>query len=110
MADMRRRSPEPPPGTPQIQFKPGLANEMLHELAPLLDIWLVLCTNVADHAGALTNSSRTKPLVILAALRNSMGVCILWAITSALSRSSKNGQQIRRSMDSTRTAFPRVRT
>jgi hypothetical protein len=36
MADMRRRSPEPPPGMPQIQFKPGLANEMLHELAPLL--------------------------------------------------------------------------
>jgi hypothetical protein len=36
MADMRRRSPEPPPGAPQIQFKPGLANEMLQELAPLL--------------------------------------------------------------------------
>jgi hypothetical protein len=36
MADMRRRSPEPPPGAPQIQFKPGLANEMLRELAPLL--------------------------------------------------------------------------
>jgi hypothetical protein len=36
MADMRRTSPEPPPGMPQIQFKPGLANEMLHELAPLL--------------------------------------------------------------------------
>jgi len=36
MADMRRRSPEPPPGAPQIQHKPGLANEMLRELAPLL--------------------------------------------------------------------------
>jgi hypothetical protein len=36
MADMRRRSPEPPPGAPQIQFKPGIANEMLRELAPLL--------------------------------------------------------------------------
>jgi len=36
MADMRRRSPEPPPGKPQIQLKPGLANEMLQELAPLL--------------------------------------------------------------------------
>jgi hypothetical protein len=36
MADMRRRHPEPPPGAPQIQFKPGLANEMLRELAPLL--------------------------------------------------------------------------
>lgn len=36
MADMRRRSPEPPPGMPQIEFKPGLANEMLRELAPLL--------------------------------------------------------------------------
>ena len=36
MPDMRRQHPEPPPGAPQIQFKPGLANEMLRELAPLL--------------------------------------------------------------------------
>jgi len=36
MADLRRRSPEPPPGAPQIQFTPGLANETLRELAPLL--------------------------------------------------------------------------
>ncbi|MGH8825001.1 MAG: hypothetical protein ACRDVN_11040 [Jiangellaceae bacterium] len=36
MADMRRRGPEPPPGLPQIQFKPGMADEMLRELAPLL--------------------------------------------------------------------------
>lgn len=36
MADMRRRSPEPPPGMPQIEFTPGLANEMLRELTPLL--------------------------------------------------------------------------
>jgi len=36
MADMRRRSPEPPPGPPQIQIKPGLAQETLRELAPLL--------------------------------------------------------------------------
>src|SRR6478735_600723 len=34
--DMRRRSPEPPAGPPGIQFKPGMANELLHELAPLL--------------------------------------------------------------------------
>jgi len=36
MADMRRRSPEPPPGPPEIQFKPGIAKEMLRELTPLL--------------------------------------------------------------------------
>jgi hypothetical protein len=36
MADMRRRSPEPPPAAPQIQLKPGLAKETLRELAPLL--------------------------------------------------------------------------
>ncbi len=36
MADMRRRGPEPPSGPPQIQFKPGMAKEMLRELAPLL--------------------------------------------------------------------------
>jgi len=36
MVDMRRRGPEPPPGPPQIQFKPGIANEMLRALAPLL--------------------------------------------------------------------------
>jgi hypothetical protein len=36
MADMRRRSPEPSPGPPRIQFTPGLANETLRDLAPLL--------------------------------------------------------------------------
>jgi len=36
MADMRRRSPEPSAGPPQVQFKPGMANEMLRGLAPLL--------------------------------------------------------------------------
>ena len=35
--DMRRRTPEPPPtGPPDIQFKPGMADELLRELAPLL--------------------------------------------------------------------------
>jgi hypothetical protein len=33
---MRRRSPEPPAGLPRIEHTPGLANEMLRELAPLL--------------------------------------------------------------------------
>jgi hypothetical protein len=36
MADMRRRRPEPPPGPPHVAWKPGLANDMLRELAPLL--------------------------------------------------------------------------
>ena len=36
VADMRRRAPEPPPGLPDIQFKPGMADEPLRELAPLL--------------------------------------------------------------------------
>jgi hypothetical protein len=36
MADMRRRGPEPSAGMPQIQFKPGLADEMMRDLAPLL--------------------------------------------------------------------------
>jgi hypothetical protein len=35
--DMRRRTPEPPPaGPPDIQLKPGMADELLRELAPLL--------------------------------------------------------------------------
>ena len=34
--DMRRRSPEPPAGPPEIQFKPGMASDLLRELAPLL--------------------------------------------------------------------------
>src|SRR6266545_2280664 len=33
---MRRRDPEPPPGPPRIEFKPGMAKELLGELAPLL--------------------------------------------------------------------------
>jgi hypothetical protein len=36
MADMRRHGPEPPPGPPQVEWKPGLADDMMHELAPLL--------------------------------------------------------------------------
>jgi hypothetical protein len=36
VADMRRRDPEPPPGPPEIQFKPGTARQLLRELAPLL--------------------------------------------------------------------------
>ena len=36
MTDLRRRSPQSPPGPPQLQFTPGLANETLRELAPLL--------------------------------------------------------------------------
>lgn len=33
---MHRRDPEPPPGPPRIEHKPGMADEMLCELAPLL--------------------------------------------------------------------------
>jgi hypothetical protein len=34
--DMRRSVPEPPAGPPEIQFKPGMAKELLRELAPVL--------------------------------------------------------------------------
>ena len=36
MADIRRRSPEPRPGPPQIQLTPGLGEQTMRELAPLL--------------------------------------------------------------------------
>lgn len=36
MSNMRRRRPEPPAGMPQVEHRPGMANEMLRELAPLL--------------------------------------------------------------------------
>ncbi len=36
MADLRRPNPEPAPRRPEIQFKPGLADETLRGLAPLL--------------------------------------------------------------------------
>jgi hypothetical protein len=36
MADMRRRSPEPPPGPPRVQLTPGLGEQTMRELAPLL--------------------------------------------------------------------------
>jgi hypothetical protein len=36
MADMRRRGPEPAAGLPHIEHKPGMADEMMRELAPLL--------------------------------------------------------------------------
>ncbi len=36
MADMRRRGPEPAMGLPRIERRPGMADEVLQELAPLL--------------------------------------------------------------------------
>lgn len=36
MVDLRRRSPEAPPSGPTVEFKPGLADEMMREMAPLL--------------------------------------------------------------------------
>lgn len=36
MADLRRSRPEPPLGPPKIQWKSGLADELMSELAPLL--------------------------------------------------------------------------
>src|SRR4051794_20501602 len=36
MADLRRRGPELTVGPPRVEHKPGMAEEMLRELAPLL--------------------------------------------------------------------------
>lgn len=36
MSNMRRRRPEPPAGMPAVEHRPGMADEMLRELAPLL--------------------------------------------------------------------------
>jgi hypothetical protein len=36
VANMRRRDPEPSPSFPQIEHRPGLAKDMLRELAPVL--------------------------------------------------------------------------
>jgi len=36
VTDMRRGAPEPPPGAPEIRLKPGMAEQMLRELTPLL--------------------------------------------------------------------------
>jgi hypothetical protein len=36
VAGMRRRSPESAPGPPEVQMRPGMASELLRELAPLL--------------------------------------------------------------------------
>ena len=36
VTDMRRGTPEPAPGPPKIRLAPGMANDVLRELAPLL--------------------------------------------------------------------------
>ena len=36
MPDQRRNRLNLPPGLPRVEWKPGLANEMMRELAPLL--------------------------------------------------------------------------
>jgi hypothetical protein len=36
MGDMRRSRPEPPRGIPRIEHRPGMADELMREIAPLL--------------------------------------------------------------------------
>ena len=36
VADLKRSQPEPPPVSPRVRWKLGLADELLNELAPLL--------------------------------------------------------------------------
>lgn len=36
MVDMRRRGPEPAPGFPRVEHRPGLADQTMRELAPFL--------------------------------------------------------------------------
>lgn len=36
MADLRRKTPESPLGLPRVEMRPGLADEVMRELAPLL--------------------------------------------------------------------------
>jgi hypothetical protein len=36
VTDMRRRAPEPPWASPEVAYRPGMARDMLRELAPLL--------------------------------------------------------------------------
>jgi hypothetical protein len=54
--DMRRRTPEPPPaGLPDVQFKPGMADELLRELAPLLaEEGIDISNMIAPAKGGLT--------------------------------------------------------
>jgi hypothetical protein len=57
--DMRRRTPEPPPaGPPDIQVNPGMADELLRELAPLL----------AGDGIDVSNINRTDPDTLQQAL------------------------------------------
>jgi hypothetical protein len=48
MAQIRRRDPEPPSGRPRIEFKPGMADELMRELAPLLAEEGIDVDNVPD--------------------------------------------------------------
>jgi hypothetical protein len=48
MADLRRPSPEPAPGLPEIRRAPGMAKEMLRDMAPLLAEEGIDLDNVPD--------------------------------------------------------------
>jgi hypothetical protein len=48
MADLRRPGPEPVPGFPEIRRAPGMAQEMLREMAPLLAEEGIDLDNVPD--------------------------------------------------------------
>ena len=89
MADLRRNTPEPPLGRPKIQMRPGMADEMMRELAPLLaedgvDINDVSDIETLNRAIQKATERRNMELFIPIGARRDQAVALLRLIVAAI--------------------------
>ena len=89
MADLRRNSPEPPLGRPRVQMKPGMADELMRELAPLLaeegiDINDVSDVDVLNRALQKATERRNLELFTPVGVRRDQATALLLLVVAAI--------------------------
>lgn len=89
MGDLRRNSPEPPLGPREVRRRPGLADEMMRELAPLLaadgvDINDVSDIDVLNRAIQKATERRNMELFTPVGARRDQAVALLMLIVAAI--------------------------
>lgn len=89
MADMRRNAPESALGLPRIQMKPGMADELMRELAPLLaedgvDINDVTDMDALNRALSKAVERRNRELFTPVGARRDQAIALLMLVVAAI--------------------------
>lgn len=89
MADLRRNTPEPPLGRPKVQMRPGLADELMRDLAPLLaedgiDINDVSDMGVLNRALQKATERRNLELFTPVGARRDQAIALLMLVVAAI--------------------------